>query len=64
MATVTRKIRRNIAAKQGKKEGLNRAKFFEWRRQYISQLYLVINNPKSTKKDVKQAKESLTNLRI
>ena len=64
MATVTRRIRRNIVAKQAEKEDFSRSKFFEWRRQYIAQLNQVISNLKSSKKQIKEAKESLRTLKF
>ena len=64
MGSMTRAIRRNIVANQAAKEGFKRADFFAWRRQYIKQLEATIDNPKSSKKEIKEAKEALKGLRF
>ena len=62
MANMVRAIRRNIAANEAAKEGFKRADFFAWRRQYIKQLEATIDNPKSSKKQIKEAKEDIRKL--
>ncbi|MFW6029225.1 MAG: hypothetical protein ACOCRO_03115 [Halanaerobiales bacterium] len=65
MASMTRAIRRNIKAKEGKEKlGLTRGKYFKWRRDQIIESYRTIFNKKASKKEKKQARKTIQELKF
>ena len=66
MASMMRSIRRNRAANVAQKQGMSRSEFFEWRRQYISQLEKQLSNTKNEKKrkEIQNDIQSLKNYKV
>ena len=64
MGSITRNIRRNIAANKAKEDGFKRSTYFEWRRSYIEQLLKTLKNPKTSKKERKEAIKDLKSLKF